>query len=111
MRILRIISALAILGVLVGCGTVTRGIKNAAKAANTLTTVTQDDSGNVTVSSKSDAKVEWSRSVDKDGAVITTIKVDNQGRPGIAERMLETALNRTEIIIGSGERTNDKDDD
>ena len=110
MRISRIILALAILVMLAGCGTLKQGIGDIVNVGDTITTVTEDDSGGVTVTSKSDALVEWSRSIDKDGAVMTSVKVDNRGRPGMAERLLETALNRTEIIIGSGERTNDKDD-
>jgi len=33
-------------------------------------------------------------------------EVDNRGRPGFVESMAERALDRTEIIVGSGERKN-----
>ena len=108
MKILRSIVVSLVLVLLLGCSTIKENLANIGLVE---TTITEDkESGTITVSSKSDALVEWEYSVSPEGVVTKKIKVNNQGRPGITERLLETALNRTEIIVGSGERTNDKDD-
>ena len=70
------------------------------------TVITEANHDTIKVKSGSAALVEYTRSDDG-----VTVKVDNRGRPGIAEQAATAALSAakdTDIIIGSGERKDEE---
>jgi len=89
-----------------GCGTAKRiGL---AKLGMTTTTIElSEDKKKAEIVSKSDSKVTFT--ADANG--ITGATVDNQGRPGLPERLAESLVNRTSLVVGSGVDTIKQDSD